>query len=95
MVVAGWRGWGGERDGRHGEWQRRQLHQQQHVVVGSRAVQPQPAAAGAAMYQHPATFAAYRDRDRLHAARAIGLSVARNIAIKVLGPQATGTMIAM
>jgi hypothetical protein len=89
------RGRAGVRDGWRGQWQRGQLHQQQHVVIGGRAVHPQPPAAGAAVNQHPPAFAADGDRDRLHAARAVSLPVTGDVAVKVPGPQAAGTVVAV
>jgi hypothetical protein len=83
------------RDGRRGQRQRGQLHQQQHVVIGGRAVHPQPPAAGAAVNQHPPALAADGDRYRLHAARAAGLPVTGDVAIKVPGPQAAGTVVSV
>jgi hypothetical protein len=83
------------RNGWRGQWQRGQLHQQQHVVIGGRAVHPQPPAARAAVNQHPPAFAADGDRDRLHAARAVSLPVTGNVAVKMPGPQAAGTVVAV
>jgi hypothetical protein len=75
--------------------QRGQLQQRQHVVVGSGLVQPEAAAVGTSMDQHPAALAADGDRDRLHTARAAGFPVPRHVAVEVLGPQAAGTVVAM
>ncbi len=75
--------------------QRRQLNQQQHVVIGRRAVHPQPPAVRAAVNQHPLVLAADGDRDRLHGARAASLPVTGDVAIKVPGPQAAGAVVAM
>jgi len=78
-----------------GQRQRGQLHKQQHAVIGGCPVHPQPPAACATVNQHPAAFATDGDRYRLHAARAVGLPVAGNISIKMPGPQAARTVIAM
>jgi hypothetical protein len=83
------------RNGRRGQRQRGQLHQQQNVVIGGGAVHPQPPAARAAVNQHPPSFAADGDRYRLHAAGAASLPVTGDIAIKVPGPQAAGTVVAV
>jgi hypothetical protein len=45
--------------------------------------------------QHPPPFAADGDRYRLHASRAVTLPVTGDIAIKVPGPQAAGTVVAV
>lgn len=87
--------WTEVRNGWRGQRQRGQLDQQQDVVIGGCAVHPQPSAAGAAVDQHPAAFAADGDRYRLHTARAVSLPVSGGVAIKVPGPQAAGTMVAM
>ncbi len=71
------------------------LQQRQHVVVGSGLVQPEAAAVGTSVDQHPAALAADGDRDRLHTARAAGFPVPRHVAVEVLGPQAVGTVVAM
>jgi hypothetical protein len=83
-----WQGW-------HGERECGDLQEQEHVVVAGCAVQPQPAAVGAAVDEHPTSFPADRDGDRLHAAVAARLPVAGSVAVKVPRPQAAGTVVAM
>ena len=45
--------------------------------------------------QHPPAFAAHGDRYRLHGAGAASLPVTRDVAVKVPGPQAARTMVAV
>ncbi|GAB3922983.1 hypothetical protein GCM10029976_012550 [Kribbella albertanoniae] len=47
------------------------------------------------MDEDPAAFAADCDCDRFHAAGAVGLAVARDVAVQVAGPQAAGAVVAM
>jgi hypothetical protein len=94
-AMAGRCGRTGVRDRWCGQRQRGQLHQQQHVVIGGCPVHPQPSAACAAVDQHPAALAADGDRYRLHTARAVSLPVTGDIAVKMPGPQAAGTVIAV
>src|SRR5689334_17547636 len=83
------------REGRRGEGQRSQLHEQQRVVIAGRAVHPEPPAARATVNQHPPAFAADGHRYRLHGARAVRLPVTRDVAVKVPGPQAARAMVAV
>jgi hypothetical protein len=71
------------------------LQQEQHVVIGGCPVHSQPAAPGAAVYQHPLAFAANGDGYRLHAPGALSLPVTGDVAIKMPGPEAAGTVVAV
>jgi hypothetical protein len=70
----------------HGQRQRCQLEQQQHVVIGGCPVHPQPPAAGAAMDEHPSAIAADGHGYRLHATGALGLAIAGHVAVEVPRP---------
>jgi hypothetical protein len=94
-TLASGRGLREVRHGRRGERQRRELDQQQHIVIGGRSVHPQSAAARAAVNEHPPVLAANRDGYRLHASRAISLAVTWGVAIKVPGPQAAWAVVAV
>ena len=82
-----WKGW-------RGQWQGGQLHLQRQVVIGGRAVHPQPPAARAAVKQHPPPFGADGDRHRLHAARAASLPVTGDVAVQLPGPRQLGQVVA-
>ena len=86
---------GREGNERHGQRQGRQSHQEEDVVVTGGLVQTKTAAIGASVDEDPTALAADRDRDRLHAAGAVGLAIARHIAVEMARPQAARAMIAM
>ena len=58
-------------------------------------VETKAATVGAPMDEDPTPLAADGDRDGFHTAAAIGLAIARNVAIEMTRPQATRAMVAM
>ena len=76
-------GLGRERDERHGQRESRQPHQEQNVVVTGGFVEPEATAVDTPVDEDPTALAADRDRDRLHAAGAIGLAVTWDVAVEM------------
>src|SRR5262245_56265126 len=80
---------------RHRQRQRGQPHQFERVVVAGGLVEAEPPAVQTAMNEDPAPFAANGDRDRLHAAGALGVPVTGSVAVEVSRPQALWAVIAI